>query len=115
MKVGGKDFHLVKLIGAFIVMGATLMLLASVYKLLWVASIIESVNAGGFQQVTLELSGVSVAQTLQYGDAGTQMGLLLVPIAYIMFWAGVLVFGGMVYQSCCYAAMPGHAKEKRKR
>jgi hypothetical protein len=106
-KIAGRQIHLIKLIGAFIVIGGALMLFSSVYKMLWISSIIENVNHGGVQQVTLELSGVTIIQNLEAGDTGTHMGLLLVPVAAIMFWAAVIVFGGIIYNMDRVFPLPG--------
>ena len=46
LRVGGRQLHLLKLIGAFIVLGAALMLLSEVYQAMWVASVIDQVNSG---------------------------------------------------------------------
>ena len=95
----GKPFHLLKLIGAFIVLGAALMLLANVYKLLLIASVIDDVNLGADRTIVIDLSGVSLQQQLQPYDFEKQLGLLVVPVAGIMFWGAVFVFGLVLYRT----------------
>jgi len=99
MKIGGKRLHLLKLTGAFIVFWAALMLLSSVYQMFWVAQIVQSANAGAYEAVTMNLNGVLVTKPIVAGDGSTQAGLLLPPIASIMFWSAVLLLGGMVYKA----------------
>lgn len=91
--------HLLKLIGAFILLGAALMLLSNVYKMLWIASIVGDVNSGASRTIAMDLAGVSVSEQLMANDVNTQLGLLLVPVAGIMFWAAILVLGAVIYKT----------------
>ncbi len=99
MKIGGARLHLLKLTGAFIVFWAALMLLSSVYQMFWVAQVIQSANAGNYESVVLNLNGMMVTKPLLPGDGNTQAGLLLPPIASVMFWSALLLLGGMVYKA----------------
>jgi len=99
MRIGGRRLHLLKLAGAFIVFWAALMLLSSVYQMFWVAQIVQSANSGSYEAVTMELNGVQVTKPIVAGDGGTQAGLMLPPIASIMFWSALLLLGGMVYKA----------------
>lgn len=96
---GKRRLQLLKLIGAFIILGAALMLLSNVYKMIWIASIIDVVNHGGSKTVSMDLMGLTIVEQLKPADSGTQLGLLLVPIAGIMFWAAILIVGGIVYNT----------------
>ena len=95
LKIGGKKFYLLKLIGAFIAFGAALMLLSGVYQMTWVASVIDSANQG--EVVTLNTLGIG--HNLEADDVSTQMGLFLVPAASIMFWAAILIIGTVIYKT----------------
>jgi len=95
LRIGGKRFYLLKLLGAFIALGAALMVLSSVYQMTWVASVIDAANNGDV--VTLQTAGV--VHTLQPDDVNTQMGLFLGPAAGIMFWAAILVIGTVIYKT----------------
>ena len=95
LKIGGKRFYLLKLIGAFIAFGAALMLLSSVYQMTGVASMIDAANQG--EVVTLDTLGIG--HTLEANDVNTQMGLFLIPAAGIMFWAAILIIGTVVYKT----------------
>jgi hypothetical protein len=97
--IGGQKFHLLKLIGAFIVIAAAIMLLSDVFKLMQVADIIGLANQGVPQSVSLELSGVTVTKLLEAGDAELQTGMLLVPIAGILFWAAIVIAGRVFYRA----------------
>jgi len=99
MKIGGKKLHLLKLAGAFLVFWAALMLLSSVYQMFWVAQIVQSANAGNYETITLNLNGMTVTEPIRPGDGNMQAGLLLPPIASIMFWSALLLLGGMVYKT----------------
>ncbi len=99
MKIGGKRLHLLKLTGAFIVFWAALMLLSSVYQMFWVAQVIQSANSGVYEVVTINLNGMMVTKPILPGDGNTQAGLLLPPIASVMFWSALLLLGGMVYKA----------------
>jgi len=99
MRIGGRKLHLLKLAGGFIVFWAALMLLSSVYQMFWVAQIVQSANAGTYEAVTMNLNGVQVTKPIVAGDGSTQAGLLLPPIASIMFWSALLLMGGMVYKA----------------
>jgi len=99
MKIGGKRLHLLKLTGAFIVFWAALMLLSSVYQMFWVAQVIQSANAGNYETIVLNLNGMMVTKPLLPGDGNTQAGLLLPPIASVMFWSALLLLGGIVYKA----------------
>ena len=98
-KLGGRYLHLLKLIGAFIVIAAALMLLSDVYRLMWAATIVEEANSGIPHQITASMGSMSITQTLQPNDSSTQLGLMLVPLAGIMFWAAFVVAGGVIYRS----------------
>lgn len=97
-RVGGKKFHLLKLIGAFVLVGAALMVLANVYTMFWVASTIQSVNAGVAKTVMIDLAGTQITATLTASDSSTQVGMFLVPVAGIMFWSAILLVGGVIYR-----------------
>ena len=99
MRIGGRRLHLLKLAGAFVIFWAALMLLSSVYQMFWVAQIVQSANAGTYEAVTMELNGVQVTKPIVAGDGSTQAGLMLPPIASIMFWSALLLIGGMVYKA----------------
>jgi hypothetical protein len=98
IKIAGKQVHLLKLAGAFIVFWAALMLLSSVFQMFWVAQVVASANAGNTESVTVDLNGMSVSKPITAGDSSTETGLLLPPIASIMFWSAIVLLGGMVYK-----------------
>ena len=99
MRIGSRKLHLLKLAGAFLVFWAALMLLSSVYQMFWVAQVVQSANTGTYEAVTMNLNGMMVTKPIVAGDGSTQAGLLLPPIASIMFWSALLLLGGMVYKA----------------
>jgi hypothetical protein len=99
LKIGGRQVHLLKLAGAFVIFWAALMLLSSIYQMFWIAEVIQSANLGNYEAVTMNLNGMMVTKPLVTGDGNTQAGLLLPPIASLMFWAALLLVGGMIYKA----------------
>jgi len=75
------------------------MLLSSIYQMFWIAEVIQSANLGNYEAVTMNLNGMMVTKPLVTGDGNTQAGLLLPPIASLMFWAALLLVGGMIYKA----------------
>ncbi|MBI1973210.1 hypothetical protein HYS54_00200 [Candidatus Micrarchaeota archaeon] len=99
LKIGGARLHMLKLIGMLVMLGSALMVLDNVYKVGVVVDTLTTVNEGKVPvQAQLDLNGFIVQQTLKPNDANTQLGLLLVPLAGILFWVVVLLFGTMVYK-----------------
>lgn len=99
LNVGSRNLHMLRLIGAFIAIGAALMILAASYKLMFVASVVEGVNRGAPQRITYEINGIFIDQDLGAFDSSAHLGLMMTPIAQVMFWGAVLVFGTIVYRA----------------
>ena len=123
MKIGGKRLHLLKLAGAFIVFWAALMLLSSVYQMFWVAQVVQSANAGNYESIMLNLNSMLVSKPIVAGDGNMQAGLMLPSIANVMFWAAILLLGGMVYKAGAIVLpideqmqdLPDKPKKKKKK
>ncbi len=96
LQIGSRKLHLVKLIGAFIVLGSALMLLSDIYQLMSIASVMSG-PAG--EAVTLNFYGLTIQETLGGLDAGTKAGLVLLPLAGVMFWAAVVALGAVIYRT----------------
>ena len=96
IRIGSKELHLVKLIGALILIGSGLMLLNSVYNLVSVASIMLG-PAG--ESVGLEFGGLSIESEVGGLDTSFKAGLVLRPLAGIMFWSALFVFGTVIYRT----------------
>lgn len=96
LRIGSRRLHLVKLIGAFIVLGSALMLLSDVYNMV---SIISVVTGPAGQSVTLNFYGLVLTQEVADLDMGFKAGLVLVPLAGVMFWSAVLAFGAVLYRT----------------
>ncbi len=96
LRIGSRKLHLVKLIGAFVVLGSALMLLSDIYQLMSIASVMGG-PAG--QSVTLNFYGLTMQETLGNLDAGAKAGLVLLPLARVMFWAAVVALGTVIYKS----------------
>lgn len=106
--------RLLRLIGAFIIFGSALMVLTSTYKLLWVADIANrQINLGDSTPVQVMLDNVLVNVNLK--SFGESLGLLLPPIAGVMFWAAALTFGAILYRFGETAAVAHVPEAKRKR
>jgi len=96
IRLGSRELHLVKLIGALILVGSGLMLLNSVYNLVSVSSIILG-PAG--ESVALEFGGLSMESEVGGLDINFKAGLVLRPLAGIMFWSALFVFGTVIYRT----------------
>lgn len=107
--------RLVRLIGAFVIAGAALMVLTSTYKLLWVADIANrQINLGETSPVQVSLDNVLVNVNLK--TFGESLGLLLPPIAGVMFWAGLLTLGVILYKfgELTVPARPPEARRRKR-
>lgn len=113
--IGRSRVHLLKLIGAFVMLAGAIMVLSGVYKTMLITSAVESMNTGGTKQVTLNVDGIMLTENIKANDLNTQMGLFLSPIAGILFWCAVLVVGMVVYRSGGLFPIEEISGEKRKR
>lgn len=114
--IGRSRVHLLKLIGAFVMLAGAIMILSGVYKSMLIASAVDSMNAGGgTKQVTLNVDGIMLADNIKTNDLNTQMGLFLSPIASIMVWCAVLIVGMIVYRSGGFFPIEEISGEKKKR
>lgn len=116
--IGGKNFHLPKLIGAFLVFGAILMLFQGVAQMfdVWDSlkdypNCIDSVNQS--QPTVLEAQSMyKDCKEILYRKTGIQLLrsqvsltarqywiALIGPVAGIFFWAIVFFFGVMLYNT----------------
>ena len=98
-KIGGRKLHLVRVIAAFIILASAIMLLSDVFKMMQVAEIIQLANRGIPQVVTLDLRGITVTKVMEPYDANLQTGMVLVPIAGILFWSAVIIAGNVLYRA----------------
>ncbi|MFH1587930.1 MAG: hypothetical protein ABIA76_01165 [Candidatus Diapherotrites archaeon] len=114
-RVGDREVHLPKLIGAFILTAALLMLVASIAGMFdkWDSvtnykGCINSVDAtlGNYEAQIQDCRDTLYNQTGLYLMVGQweptlrqTVQLLLEPIAWIMFWIAALLFGWVLYKS----------------
>ncbi|MBI4214984.1 hypothetical protein HY546_03230 [archaeon] len=99
LRIGGTQIHLLKLVGMLVMLGSAVMVLANVYKAGVVFDTLSQVNSGGTPtQAQLDLNGILVPKTLKPNDTNTQLGMLLVPLAGIIFWAIALIAGTVLYR-----------------
>jgi len=96
IRIGSRELHLVKLIGALILVGSGLMLLNSVYNLVSVVSVMLG-PAG--ESVVLEFGGLSMESEVGGLDTSLRAGLILTPLAGIMFWSVLFVLGTVIYST----------------
>lgn len=96
LRIGSRKLHLVKLIGAFIVVGAGLMLLKHIYNMVAILSVVTG-PAG--QVITVNFYGLALEKVIESLDVGAKVGLFLAPFAGVMFWAAVLAFGAVIYRT----------------
>lgn len=96
VKIGSQKVHLIKLIGAFVVLGSAFMLLSDLYRLVSMASVLSGPSA---QAITLNFYGLTLQKTVSDIGVGMQAGLMLLPLAGVMFWSAVLSFGAVLYRT----------------
>ena len=110
-RIAGKDVHIPKLIGAFVLIAALLMFIASVAGMFESWENITDVQ-DCLQNAKLEPSFISQCQEKSVNSTGIyvragqgEMTLkqmtqaLLPPISIMFFWLAVLVLGGLFYKS----------------
>ncbi len=78
---------------------SAIMLLSDVFKMMQVAEIIELANRGRPQVVTLDLRGITVTKVMEPYDANLETGMVLVPIAGILFWSAIIIAGNVLYRA----------------
>lgn len=77
-------------------LGAGLMLLKDIYN---ITSIISTVTGPAGQSITLNFYGLTLEKTVESLKVGTMAGLVLAPLAGVMFWSAVLVFCAVIYRT----------------
>ncbi|MEM3412026.1 MAG: hypothetical protein QW735_01725 [archaeon] len=95
---GFKNIDLAKLFASFLILGSFIMVLASFFQLFLVANIIRDANFGARTQVLASVNGLQINLDLA-SNTNAQLGLLLPPLAKVMFWFGVFVLGVWIYSS----------------
>ncbi len=96
IKIGSKKFHLVKALGALVVIGSALMLLSNVYN---VVSAVSMLLGPGGRMVTIVHDGFMYTSTIDGLEASSRAAMLLVPSARVLFWSAVLVLGTFIYRT----------------
>ena len=99
LRFGKRRLHLLRLLGAFIIVGSALMFLSNVFQMFILASVFQEANLGNTQMGVLNLHGWEITQPIVAGDVNMQTGLFLVPLANSMFWISILLVGGVIYQA----------------
>jgi len=134
--IGGKNFHLPKLIGAFLVFGAVLMLFQGVAQMFdsWDAlkdypKCVDAVQApSSGDVVNAQFSMYKECKEILYRKTGIQLLssqvlpsarqkwiALIGPIAGIFFWSIMFFFGIMLYNTGKIVIPVEHSKPKKKR
>ncbi|MFH0986603.1 MAG: hypothetical protein V1911_00985 [Candidatus Micrarchaeota archaeon] len=97
-EISGRKIHMLRLIATFVIIGASLMLLSSVFKVFLISNILSEVNQGIPHQMQIDLDGVVITQNIAANDYETQTGMYMAPVAGIMFWSAILLAGGILYK-----------------
>ena len=110
-RLGSRDVHLPKLFGAFIMLGATLMLLQSLTGMFdsWenvkaIHACIDAANSGGVSIQTCQAQASYAFGILlranQYRLTDMQVAFGLLPkVANVFFWVGGIIIGLVLYRS----------------
>lgn len=96
LRIGSRKFHLFKVIGALILIGSGLMILNSVYNFISIASILIGPTG---QSVVLEFGSLTMYGEVGGLESSMKIGLLLSPLAGIVFWSAIFVLGFFIYNS----------------
>lgn len=96
LQIGSRKVHLIKLIGAFMVVGSALMMLSALYNLVSMASVFLGPSG---HSVTLNMYGLTLSRTVAGLGIGAKVGMVFLPVAEIMFWAALLSFGAVLYRT----------------
>lgn len=93
LRVGGKKFHLLKMTGALVLVGAALGVLGTIASLFKIIKQIE------LAQINSEIA-IQVFGLLPEAITGDViLGLVMIPSAWFMFWLAAFIIGAMIYRS----------------
>jgi hypothetical protein len=96
LKIGNRNLHLLKLVGAFFLFAAILMVGQSTYAIFVQANKINYVLGSPSQIPALFGWSMGAPSAFLSEDI---VGSLLEPIAAFLFWIGVAIIALMIYQS----------------
>ncbi|NUN11574.1 hypothetical protein HUU53_02920 [Candidatus Micrarchaeota archaeon] len=99
IKIAGKNMHLLKLAGAFFILGAILMVANSAYNVFVTVEKIAAVTQN--PALVDQFFGYSISSSYVARDFTKEdvLGVLLAPIATLLFWMGITFLGFIFYQS----------------
>ena len=93
LKVGGQRLHLLKMLGALVLVGSALGVLGTVASMFRLIVQIELAQGSG----VLAMQVFGLTPEALTGDI--ILGLFMVPSAWFMFWLALFIVGAMVYRS----------------
>lgn len=96
IQIGSKKFHLIKTIGALVIIGSALMLLSHIYSIFSVASLL--LGPGG-RTVTLSSGLIQYSGTVDGLSSSAMVAMVLGPLAGAVFWSAALVLGTFIYRT----------------
>ena len=96
LRVGGRDFHLLKLGGSFLTFAFVLKALEAAYQILVATS--KAMYAYYNPTVITQFFGWGLRAPLHFTGEDV-LGVLLGPVANFLFWLGLAVFALMIYKA----------------
>jgi hypothetical protein len=96
MSVGGKRLHMLKLIGAFVLLAAVLMVAKSAYDIFVVVN--KAIYAQMKPELVGQLFGWGIGAPYAFSTEDI-LGVLLGPIAAFLFWLAIAIVGVGIYQA----------------
>ncbi len=95
-KVGGRRLHLLKLAGAFVLLGAIAKVSEAAY---WIFVTVEKISYAQIRPDAIpQLFSWSMGAPNYFSNEDI-LGVLLGPLATFLFWLAIVVVGVMLYQS----------------
>ncbi|MFH1780104.1 MAG: hypothetical protein ABH803_03085 [Candidatus Micrarchaeota archaeon] len=99
LRIGGKNLHLLKLVGAFFTLGAVLKVAESAYNIFVT---VEKARAAMLNpQLVGQLFGWSINSDFVSSTFTNEdfLGVMLGPVATFLFWLGIAFVAFVIYQS----------------
>ena len=93
LRVGGQKLHLLKMVGAFVVVGSALGVLGSI------STMFRLVKQIGLAQLNPQLAVQTFGLTSETLTGDVALGLFMNPSAWFMFWLAFFIVGAMIYRS----------------
>lgn len=100
LRYGNRRIHMLKLVGSFFILASILKVFESVYNIVLVMNKAILAQVSSAQATQLFGGCVNCTGPIGPGFSGEDLlGVMLGPIAALLFWLAVVAIGIMIYQS----------------